>query len=266
MHPRLFTTLILLDPVVVAPEKAAETDLFRIARMSTWRRDFWPSQDEARKAFKKSQFYAKWDTRVLDRWLQYGLRRLPTSLYPDSVESDRQVTLKTTKHQEVFTFMRPNFEGYETGQFDRKNHADMDPDLAIEAPFVRPEGLEIFRRLSNVRPSVLYVFGGDSVSSTAPRRKARVDVTGIGVGGSGGTQAGRVKEVILEGIGHLVAMEAVGQCADSAAQWIGTEIKRWIKDEEEFRSMWSKKSLIEKTTINEKWREMLGRPAGNSKL
>jgi len=234
--------------------------------MSTWRRDLWPSQEEATNAFKKSQFYAKWDTRVLDRWLQYGLRRLPTSLYPDSIDPDRPVTLKTTKHQEVFTFMRPNFEGFEAGQFDRKNHADMDPDLTLEAPFVRPEGLEMFRRLSNVRPSVLYIFGADSDMSTAPRRKAKVDVTGIGVGGGGGARAGRVKEVVLEGIGHLVAMEAVDQCADSAAQWIGTELKRWIKDEEEFRSMWSKKSLIEKTTIDDKWREMIGRPPGNSKL
>jgi hypothetical protein len=203
---------------------------------------------------------------VLDRWLQHGLRRLPTSLYPDSIESDRQVTLKTTKHQEVFTFMRPNFEGFETGQFDRKYHADMDPELTLEAPFVRPEAFEIFLRLSNLRPSVLYILGGESDLSTAPRRKARVDVTGTGVGGSGGAQAGRVKEVVLEGIGHLVAMEAVGHCADSAAQWIGTELKRWTEDEEEFRSMWSEKSLTEKTTIDNKWRETIERQPGNSKL
>jgi hypothetical protein len=203
---------------------------------------------------------------VLDRWLQHGLRRLPTNLYQDSIESDRQVTLKTTKHQEVFTFMRPNFEGFETGQFDRKHHADMDPELTLEAPFVRPEVFEIFRRLANVRPSVLYILGGESDLSTAPRRKARLDVTGTGVGGSGGAQAGRVKEVVLEDIGHLVAMEAVGHCAYSAAQWIGTELKRWIEDEEEFRSMWSEKSLTEKTTVDNKWRETIGRPPGNSKL
>jgi hypothetical protein len=266
MHPRLLTTLILLDPVIIAKEKASESEFLRVVKMSTWRRDYWSSQDEALKSFKKSQFYAKWDPRVLDRWLHYGLRELPTSLYPGSTESDRKVTLKTTKHQEVFTFTRPNFEGFETGRFDQKNHADVDPDIALGSPFVRPEGLEMFRRLPNVRPSVLYIFGGDSELSTVPRRKARVDMTGIGVGGSGGAEYGRVKGVVLEGIGHLVAMEAVGQCADSAAQWIGTELKRWNEAEEEFWNMWSKKSVIEKTTINDKWRETIGRPPGNSKL
>jgi hypothetical protein len=265
MHPRLLTTLVLLDPVIISPEKASRDESFLIGRMSTWRRDIWASQDEAVKSFKKSNFYAAWDPRVLERWLQCGLRKLPTIVYPDSAKGDKRVTLKTTKHQEVFTFMRPNFEGFESGLFDQKNHSDMDPEIATDSKFTRPEGFEIFRRLPSLRPSVLYIYGGESALSTPERRKAKMEVTGVGVGGSGGTKAERVKELVLEGIGHLVAMEAVGQCADSAARWIGEELKRWNGDEEDFRSMWAKKSLSEKTRIDDKWREMTGGPLGVSR-
>ncbi len=260
MHPRLLTTLILLDPVIMSPQKSSRDEAFRVARMSTWRRDLWPSQGEAVKGFRKSKFYASWDPRVLDRWLHYSLRNLPTVIYPNSAAGDKRVMLKTTKHQEVYTFLRPNFEGFETGQFDAKNHADMEPEAASDLPFVRPESLEVSRRLPNLRPSIMYIFGGDSDMSTPERRKTIMDMTGVGVGGSGGAKAGRVKEVVLEGTSHLVPMEAVGQCADSAAQWIGTELKRWNAEEEEFRTMWAQKSLIEKTTIDDKWREMIGGP------
>ena len=265
MHPRLLNTLVLLDPVIVPPGKPFRGESSRLARMSTWRREVWPSQAEATKAFKMSKFYAAWDPRVLDRWLQYGLRNLPTILYPEAIKGDRRVTLKTTKHQELFTFLRPNFEGFEAGQFDQKNHGDMESEAAIDSPFVRPEIFEVFRRLPNLRPSVLYIFGGDSDLSTPERRKAKLDVTGIGVGGSGGANAARVKEVVLEDIGHLVAMEAVGQCADCAAQWIGTELQRWNAEEKEFRTLWGKQSMTDKITIDDKWREMIGGPPENLK-
>lgn len=232
--------------------------------MSTWRKDLWPSQEEAVESFKKSNFYGAWDSRVLDRWLQYGLRNLPTILYPNSAEGDTRVTLKTTKHQEVFTFFRPNFQGFETGQFDRSNHADMKPEDAADSPFVRAEALEVFRRLPNVRPSVLFIFGEESELSTPERRREKIDITGVGVGGNGGARAGRVREVVLAGIGHLVAMEAVVQCAESASEWIGTELKKWNTDEEEARSRWAERLMIDKISIDDKWREMIGCPPGKA--
>jgi hypothetical protein len=298
IHPRLLTTLVLLDPVIISKEAHSKYDAFNVARMSTWRRNIWASPEEAASSFKKSKFFAAWDPRVLERWLQYGLRKLPTALYPDSTEDDTRalypdsteddtralypdsteddtralypdstdddtrVTLKTKKHQEVFTFLRPNFELFETGQFDPKNHPDVDAEAAMNSPFVRPESLEIFRRLPNVRPSILYVFGGESDLSTPVRRKAKLDVTGTGIGGNGGAKAGRVKEVVLEGVGHLMAMEAVGPSSDSVTQWIGTELERWKEEEEEFRSTWAQKSMIEKTTIDDKWRGMMRVPPG----
>lgn len=258
LHPRLLSTLVLLDPVIAAPSPGHRNSGYSVARMSTCRRDLWPSREDAINSFKKSKFYASWDPRVLEKWFQYGLRRLPTLIYPDANEGDERVTLTTTKHQEVFTFVRPNFQGFRTGEFDQKNHPDMEPEAATGSAFVRAEGLEVFRRLPNVRPSVLYVFGSESDLSTPEMRKAKIDATGVGVGGSGGAKAGRVKEVVLKGVGHLVAMEAVEQCADAATEWIGTEYKRWNAEEEEFRSMWSKNSMLEKTTFDNEFRETMG--------
>jgi hypothetical protein len=266
MHPRLLTTLVLMDPVILPRWKSSIGGAFGVAKMSTWRRDLWPSQEEAEKAFRKSKFYTSWDPRVLDRWLRYGLRHLPTSLYPDSTEGDKRVTLKTTKHQELFTFLRPNYEGYKTGKYNRNTHPDVEPDSVRDSPLVRPEPVEIFGRLPNVRPSLLYIFGGESDMSTPEQRNARIEISGIGLGGSGGVKEGRVKEVVLEDIGHLVAMEAVGRCADAAAEWIGAELKRWNANEDEFRGIWTSKSLLEKTTIDDEWRKTVGGPPTNGKV
>ena len=184
-------------------------------------------------------------------------------MYPkeSSTHVGTPVTLITSKHQEVFTFVRPNYEGSGCNgkAVDRKMHPDLDPQLNALQPFYRPEPVSALVRLPQLRPSVLYVFGARSEMSQPAARSTKMETTGTGVGGSGGFQEGRVKEVVLEGIGHLVAMEAVAQCADAASAWTGAEMQRWREEEEEFRE-WSRKSQVEKTTIDERFKEMLGGP------
>lgn len=265
MHPRLIATLVLLDPVILAMKIPVPPNAFSALKMSARRRDIWPSLDDAVETFKKSTFFASWDPRVLHRWVQFGFRRLPTLIYPETGAEDNRVTLKTTKHQEVFTFARPNFKAFRSGQFDPKHHVDLEREAAAITPFIRAEGNDVYRRLESVRPSVLYVFGENSELSAPEERRAKICLTGAGVGGSGGIKAGRVKEVVLAGVGHLVAMEAVGRCAESAAAWIGAELKRWKADEEEFQKAWACKSIIEKSTIDDEWREMMGTPPGTGR-
>jgi hypothetical protein len=89
----------------------------------------------------------------------------------------------------------------------------------------------------------------------------KLDFTGIGVGGSGGHAAGRVKSILLEDVGHLIAMEAVDESADLAAEWIGSEMRRWRAEEEALAAEWRKKSKIEKVTIDEEWRRHVGPPS-----
>jgi pimeloyl-ACP methyl ester carboxylesterase len=269
MHPRLFTTVVLLDTVIQAYHADTGTGATSVslvpdqgrkpAQASTFRCDLWPSRSAAAEFFTKSGFYKSWDARVLARWLAYGLRDTPTTTYPSSAPAG-SVTLTTTKHQEVLTFLRPRYDfagAYDTAA--RAAYPDMDVLLNPTLLFYRPEPSLAFARLPFLRPSALYIFGGVSYLSTPDLRREKLDQTGIGIGGSGGVKEGRVKGEVLDGIGHLVAMEAPGRCADMAAPWIGVELGRWRKELEGWRE-WTKKPQVEKVTVSEKWKGLLALP------
>lgn len=280
MHPRLLTSLILVDPVIQlfsGPASSFEADS-AIARSSTFRRDRWPSRAEAVASFRKSKFYQLWDPRVLDLWLEHGLRRLPTPIYPSTssetsahrnVEKD-PVTLTTNKHQEVFMFIRPNFHGMDAdGKMvaNRQTHPDLDLDTGGIYPFYAPASFSVFKNLQHLRPSALYVFGGTSEMSTPHLRRAKLAVTGTGVSGSGGAEEGRVREVVVEGVGHLVPMVAPKKTADAAAEFLAAELQRWRREEEEWRVQWQRKGRMERMTVDDEWKRQIGGdPRAPSKL
>lgn len=245
LHARLFTSVILIDPVI--QRIISSEGNYLPAAASARRRDLWPSREAARMAFAKSKFYQTWDPRVLELWIQHGLRDLPTQLYPSAndksditstststSETGCPVTLKTTKHQEVLTFMRANFESEAnpapTSKPNPLTHPDVDTALHPISPFYRPEAQILFTRLPFLRPSALYIFGTNSNLSKPALRADKVAVTGVGVGGSGGSKAGRVKHVVLDA-GHLIPMEKVVETAQSCADWISSELSRWREDE-----------------------------------
>jgi len=137
------------------------------------------------------------------------------------------------------------------------------PDMALDSvtkfPFYRPEPLNTLARLGELRPSALYVFGSESEMSSPEACKYKLDVTGTGTGGSGGAKEGRVEGVMLDGIGHLVAMEASEECADVTAAWLGKEVKRFENERNEYIE-WTKQSLEAKTTFSEEWKRRIGPP------
>lgn len=267
MHPRLLHTLVLLDPVVQRPTTQFDglslqengRLIPQTTQLSTHRRDRWPSRKAAAEGFKRSPFYQAWDARVLDRWVKYGLRDLPTAIHPlnEAVPdpSNPPVTLRTPLHQEVFTFSRPNYHRIpgSGAPVNRLTHPDLDADHPDSYPFYRAEPVQIFAQLPHLRPSVLYIFGGKSDMSPPAMRADKLVNTGTGLGGSGGVAAGRVREVLLEDFGHLLAQEAVNECADAAVTWLVPEMRRWRDEDESFRSGWGKKSKIEKMTIDAEW-------------
>lgn len=274
IHPRLLTSLVLLEPVIQQQTLPAMGSGNSPAVASTFRRDLWPSRRAAAESFRKSHFYQAWDERVFDRWLQYGLRDVPTAIYPKdgaTADGEKPVTLTTTKHQEVFTFLRPTFGGktnVEKTIIDRIAQPDFDIAFPKWYPFYRPEPVRTFHNLPFVRPSVLYIFGGLSPMSPPEWRKEKMERTGSGIGGSGGEKEGRVKEVVLEEHGHLIAMEAVEACADATAAWVGAEMKRWREDEDKMMQGWSQKSRREKLVVSEEWKKTVvqGSPAMKGKL
>ncbi|KIH92577.1 toxin biosynthesis protein [Sporothrix brasiliensis 5110] len=279
MHPRLLSTLVLLDPVLnfrlVGPAFGS-TPL----ELSAVRREVWPSRANAAASFRRSKFYAAWDPRVLDAWIKHGLRDLPTKRFPDpdavvgATQSKQDgpgtsadgppVTLTTTKHQEVFTFLRPLLQGVdvETGRrvFSRQRLPDIsNASLSVfgASQLYRPEVPNTAAQLPHLRPGVCYIFGATSNMSTPELRQEKLDLTGVGVGGSGGVAAGRVREVVVEKTGHLVPMDLPTVCAEHAASWIGQELNLWREEERELEAAWWPRGDEAKQTIDAEWRSFI---------
>jgi hypothetical protein len=149
---------------------------------------------------------------------------------PDQ-KTEKEVTLTTTKHQEVFTFMRPNFKGPNNPDPEENpnpaTHPDVDPQSAPNSPFYRPEPIATFHQLPYLRPSVLYIFGDQSSLSEPLLKADKMAQTGIAPGGSGGVKKGRVQEVTFQGVGHLIPMEVVGKTADACQEWLALEVANW---------------------------------------
>ncbi|KAI1369986.1 Alpha/beta hydrolase family-domain-containing protein [Xylaria arbuscula] len=293
LHPRLLTTLVLLDPTIIIFDPARNSGPGSSpARASTFRRETWPSRQVAIESFQRSPFYRSWDPRVLKAWTENSIRKLPTLLFPElpsdsdsspkanpaspsgSGSTDPGVTLRTPKHQEVFTFFRPLWP-YITAEppasspphtiaksgvpdYDVNESSPLNPGPTPYA-FYRSEGGLVLKALPAVRPSALFVHGSTSEISPPHIRDLRVSTCGIGPGGSGGVAAGRVAEVVMEGKGHLFPMEYPDESAAHAARWIGTELARWREEEAEYES-WTKLPVREKTTMSEEFMDRVGRP------
>ncbi|KAK5626249.1 hypothetical protein RRF57_001964 [Xylaria bambusicola] len=290
LHPRLLTTLVLLDPTIVIfdPAKNSGPGSSR-ARASAWRREIWPSRQAAVESFQRSPFYRSWDPRVLKAWIENSVRDMPTSLFPElpadssssktgsdshsSNSTNPGVTLRTPKHQEVFTFFRPLWP-YITSESPSSSPPhnvlksavpDYDPsESSALAPgptpyaFYRSEGGIVLKALPSVRPSALFVHGTASEISKPDIRALRLSTCGVGPGGSGGAKAGRVAEVVMEGKGHLFPMECPDETAAHAARWIGAEMARWREEQSEYES-WTKLPTREKTTMSQEFMDRVGR-------
>ncbi|KAL6150400.1 hypothetical protein ACJQWK_00579 [Exserohilum turcicum] len=275
LHPRLLETLILIDPIIHRRTFAAGYRTPALA--SARRRDVWPSRAAAAKHFRKSKYYQKWDERVLERWLQYGLRNLPTAAPRQiQVQGDEAhvthsdhfadaVTLTTTKHQDVFSFLRPTFDAHaypglsaQLGGLNSVPHVHYTPEAALpDHPFERAESVIAFHMLPFVRPSVLYVFGSESHYTACEPTADKVGTTGIGIGGSGGAAIGRVAEVTVENVGHLIPMEAVEITAELSTKWLVDEMVAWREKEIIERSEWAYIPDEQKRTVSDQYLEAL---------
>ncbi len=81
-RPDLFERLVLVDPVVPIPDRAAPTPersahVSRLANAARDRQRVRASRAEARAVWTERRFFADWDPRVLDLYAAEGLRDLP---------------------------------------------------------------------------------------------------------------------------------------------------------------------------------------------
>ncbi|GLA16443.1 hypothetical protein AnigIFM62618_003022 [Aspergillus niger] len=281
LHPRLFTTLLLIDPVIqlTPPPMGFGTDATGAINYTLYRKDVWPSREVALRANRALTH--GWDPRCVARMAQYGFRDLPTALYPDvdAVKAEFQsttsstsqppaqshdattnnttpVTLTTTKYHDLLAQIRENFSARspETGRISipRATHADLDP-LAAFIPMYRPEPRSVFLRLPTLRPSCLWVLGGATFLKLDEMREG-IKTCGTGVGGSGGIPDGRVQEVTLAGLGHLMPFQAVQQVAEPCVAWLESEMTRFREAERLWAEEQKGRSHL---TLEETWYRVL---------
>jgi pimeloyl-ACP methyl ester carboxylesterase len=242
MHPRLFATVLTFEPIILKyPRQYVSLGVYPL----TFRKDQWPSREAALKSFQKHPVYKRWTPEALELFMKYGLRDLPTLLYPEAPkDAPEPVTLTTTNHQEALSFSRPAYPPDRSTPLSEyvpteATHPDIG-DLnwgTPRAPFYRPEVVQTFLQLPYLRPSCLWFYGKDTV--LLPDKVKRAEKTaacGTGLGGSGGVAAGRVEERELEGGGHYMPIEApVRLVGEAMGPWLDREVGRWAEETKEAR-------------------------------
>ncbi|KAB8270075.1 alpha/beta-hydrolase [Aspergillus minisclerotigenes] len=258
LHPRLFTTLILLDPVIQLnpPPMGFGSDPPSAINFTLYRQDVWPNRQAATAAYRK--MFPKMDPRCVDRMEKFGFRDLPTALYPEPVEesdpANPPVTLTTSKYQDMIAQIRENFSARTPDgriQIDRSTHADMDP-IAAFIPMYRPEPRATFFRLPTLRPSVIWVLGERSYLRLDEIREG-IKVCGHGIGGSGGDSQGKVKEAVIPKGSHLFPFENVAEAAEISSAWLGQEVQSFVVAEKEWAEKRQAMNKREHLVLGEDW-------------
>ncbi|KAJ5682578.1 hypothetical protein N7462_005743 [Penicillium macrosclerotiorum] len=253
LHPRLLTSLTLIEPVIAPDMFTGKGPLLSIVSLK--RRDTWKSRSAAIEAARKA--HKIWDERVLERWIRHAYRDLPTT----SAQGD-PVTLTSSKYQEVLQYLRPNPVGHKpTGQEDNLAvgpppdpllYADIIGPPHATSPFYRYEPILAWKLMKHVRPPVHYVLGSKSPISYPEARTNILNRTGTGVGGSGGVKAMRVKQTILKGT-HQLPLEKVGETAASVGPWISQTVQRWKEDEARIAERWAQRPIDERLKSMVDW-------------
>ncbi|KAF8651171.1 hypothetical protein AX16_004826, partial [Volvariella volvacea WC 439] len=121
-YPRLFTSLILIDPVILEPDLSSmpvNKHSDNLAHGALQRRETWKSREEALSLFEKSPFFQAWDPSSVKVYVECGL-------YNTSDDPNSPVRLKMSGVQEAIVFSE-NIVGWEGWQ-----HAStVDPKVEI---------------------------------------------------------------------------------------------------------------------------------------
>lgn len=245
IHPRLLSTLILIEPVILEVAFGGPNP----AMLSSRRRDLWESPEKATASLNKGLKH--WDPRARERYLYYGLRLVPTRLYDPATDPkvpQTAVTLTTTKHQESWNYFTPNLESEE---LDHLLTPDWDAEIERPYLFSRPECWSAMRNLPFLRPSVFWVFGGKSYLSLPDAQDSKMRSTGTGVGGSGGAEKGMVEKAVLPKGGHTLVFEQIDWCAQVMAGWIERWFRRWLEDEKFWQNYLSRHSDVTMMRMSE---------------
>lgn len=261
MHPRLFHSLTLIEPVIARSAPPGRNPAFPTSH----RRDWWRSRSAAEAHFLKIPLFKAWEPRVLKKYVLHGLRETPTAIYPELSAGDATksseatfggVTLTTTKHQESWGFARSYFAPQATDPNDRAERLispDVDPNHEPTYAFHRAEIVSALRGLPQLRPCIMWMFGAQSAVNPIPLQDEKMELSGTGVGGSGGVRAGRVKKFVIEESGHLAPFEKVQECANKIARWLEDQVDDFNAEQRFYSDFHSGKSERGMSVMSEDW-------------
>ncbi|KIK55519.1 hypothetical protein GYMLUDRAFT_248567 [Collybiopsis luxurians FD-317 M1] len=94
-HPALFTSLFVMDPVIIYPRPNFYSTPQFLTLGAIVRRSFWKTREEAQKELLRSPFFRGWDRKVLELYIEAGM-------YRD--EDEHVFRLKTPPIQEAIGF------------------------------------------------------------------------------------------------------------------------------------------------------------------
>jgi hypothetical protein len=242
------------------------------ATFTSNRDDLWPSKASADSALRSSPFFRSWDPRSINKFLSYGLRSVPTAVYPvSSAVPASSVTLTTTKAQEAWTYLRLSLTTFSRDdKEDREFFVGKDMSRASgegslnnrEYVTTCPSAALAFELLPYIRPSVLYVFGEKSHINRPERREDKLATTGTGTGGNGGLVEGRVERHIVQNSSHMMPLEKVEETGKVLCIWLAKQMRVFIREKRFHEEYHSRKSEDDQTKLSAKWMEYMQKPAG----
>lgn len=255
IHPRLFSSVVLMDPVLGLCPSVMNAGV-TLVYSSSKRKDLWHSREEAESAFKSADSLQNWDPRVMRIWLAFGLRDTPTRLHPDP----GKVTLTTSKATEAWNYARSWFDPLpnDGARFTQRSKRAMAkyPDgtdyIRVTHPFYLTQAVQAWDDLPRLRSSVLYIFPDSGPLSTPDARAKKLARTGSGPGGSGGEKSGMAQMVIVKKTSHLLPFEKPAKCASVIVRWLVDDIEAWRERRTSERENRDDKS-VDKVALSDEW-------------
>lgn len=101
-----FSSVILVEPMLSTTAEAVEPLRSILIKYAYERRDVWPSREFAYKNLKSRQRCERWDPRVLDLYIKFGLRTHPGARHPRAPYNG--VSLACSREEEVTMYREPD--------------------------------------------------------------------------------------------------------------------------------------------------------------
>ena len=97
--------------------------------------------------------------------------------------------------------------------------------------------------------------------STSKLQTEKMERTGVGLGGSGGVQAGQVEKSVFQDRGHMVPFEEVAACAEVMVEWLSRQLRAFKADDDFLKNHQSAKSERGMLVVSKKWMKLVREPS-----